>query len=384
MIFSSLSVLSLAVGDSQILLPVLLILSTLVFWAGKKILPAPRSTPPGNVLLGTVIGGVILFLCYFKYSAIQAFADRLVANLVPSVFSSQAMLNHHVFFIGVSYFSFKFIHFIIECHKGKIKELTFLTFLNYILFFPSFFSGPINRYNSFSQSIANKTPLPDNFWIGGQRIVNGLFKKIVLGDFLFPYSIVSINLNTATPLDIGLGLYAYMFYIYFNFSGYSDMAIGCGKMVGIELPENFNHPFFRRNIQQFWAHWHMSLTTWLTDYIYWPLAKKLRNIPSLRKKAVTISNISIIITFLICGIWHGDGLNFLLWGAYNGIGLALLNGYSYFIKKRSSRTVKKFIHTSPVAYGISNLITFHFVGFGFLIFACNMERLRMISKVFFT
>ncbi|BCO07696.1 hypothetical protein GF1_00720 [Desulfolithobacter dissulfuricans] len=222
-----------------------------------------------------------------------------------------------------------------------------------------------------------------NLLKGIQRIITGLFKKIVLGDSLYPFSIAALDISTARQTDIVIGVYAYMLYIYFNFSGYTDMAIGCGRMVGIDLPENFNYPFFKRNLQQFWANWHMSLTTWLTDYIYWPLARKFRNIQKLRKKPVTISNICIVITFLVCGLWHGDGLNFILWGLYHGIGLAILNGYTHFIKKHTSRNIKKFVHNSPVAYGISNIITFQYVALGFLLFACDMEKLSRISSLFF-
>ena len=366
-----------------ILLSTLFLLSILVYTAGKNILYSQRKKPK-KTIISTVIIIIVILLCYFKYSIIQTSFNNWFA-LFSTTF--EIVTTHgkssHLFFIGVSYFSFKFIHFLIECHNKKINNLTFLTFINYILFFPSFFSGPINRYNSFAKSIAAETKLAENFLHGTKRIINGLFKKIVLGNFLFPYSIAALDLSTATQTDIAIGIYAYMFYIYFNFSGYTDMAIGCGKIVGIELPENFNYPFFKRNLQQFWANWHMSLTTWLVDYIYWPMARKFRNMEKLRKKPVTLSNICIIITFLVCGLWHGDGLNFFIWGAYHGIGLAILNGYTHFIKKHTSRKTKTYIHKSPIAYGISNFITFQYVAFGFMLFACDMERIQMIISIFF-
>lgn len=374
-IITSLAIISQAISQPIPLLLLLLICTTAIFFTGKTLLFPPQKNPKKSVAVLSIII-VAIFLCYFKYAVIQTFLNSIVS-------SSQAEINPHLFFMGVSYFSFKFIHFLVECYKGKIDKLNYLTFLSYTLFFPSFFSGPINRYNSFSSSITTKSKTTDNFLAGGQRIINGLFKKIVLGDFLFPYSIAALNLNTATPLDIIIGVYIYGFYIYFNFAGYSDMAIGCGKMVGIELPENFNYPFFKRNLQQFWANWHMSLTAWLTDYIYWPLVKKIRHNKTLQKKPVTISNICIFLTFVICGLWHGDGLNYILWGAYHGVGLAILNGYTYLIRKHTSNPVKKFINKSPFAYGLSNFVTFQFVSFGFLIFACDMEKLQVIFKMFF-
>ncbi|WP_267927644.1 MBOAT family O-acyltransferase [Desulfolithobacter dissulfuricans] len=376
MISVSLLVISLAVSNSSVLIPLLLALTAIVYFTGRYL--AENKGIKKNRIITVVIVMIILFLCYFKYSIIQSFFNNLLQGGLPLSASGQ-----HIFFIGVSYFSFKFIHFLVESRNGKIHDLNLLTFINYTLFFPSFFSGPINRYTAFAESIATGSDLRRNLLKGIQRIITGLFKKIVLGDSLYPFSIAALDISTARQTDIVIGVYAYMLYIYFNFSGYTDMAIGCGRMVGIDLPENFNYPFFKRNLQQFWANWHMSLTTWLTDYIYWPLARKFRNIQKLRKKPVTISNICIVITFLVCGLWHGDGLNFILWGLYHGIGLAILNGYTHFIKKHTSRNIKKFVHNSPVAYGISNIITFQYVALGFLLFACDMEKLSRISSLFF-
>ena len=379
MIAVSLTVLSLTLKNPLPLLSLLFILICIIFLTGTSLLQdkSKKAINTGVIIL------VILFLSYFKYSIIQSSINNLALSLTPFIFPQHYTLKHHIFFMGVSYFSFKFIHFIVECKKGKINNLNFLTFINYTLFFPSFFSGPINRYNSFAISLNTENELGRNLLEGTKRIITGLFKKIVLGDFFFPYSLAALNYNTATPMDVIIGAYAYGFYIYFNFAGYTDMAIGSGKMVGIELPENFNYPFLKRNLQKFWANWHMSLTSWLTDYIYWPLVKKLRHNDLLKKKSVTLSNISIIITFIICGIWHGDGLNFFLWGLYHGIGLAILNGYTYFIKKYTSKNIKKFIHKSPIAYGISTFITFQYVVLGFILFACDIKKIQIISRIFF-
>jgi D-alanyl-lipoteichoic acid acyltransferase DltB (MBOAT superfamily) len=185
-----------------------------------------------------------------------------------------------------------------------------------------------------------------------------------------------------TPLRAILGIYAYMFYIYFDFSGYTDMAIGTAQLVGIYLPENFNYPFLKRNLQQFWANWHMSLTTWLTDYIYWPLAKKIRHLKELKTRPVALSCICIIITFMICGLWHGDGLNFFIWGTYHGVGLAILNIYSQFEKKHFSLKWKKIINTSRFGYSASCFITFQYAAFGFLMFGCDMAKLKRFFNLF--
>jgi len=359
-----------AMNGQAALMLVLAILCVLVYFTGEYLAAAD---PPGSAKAKWIIGGAIVLivtcLSYFKYGMVQSILKGAVG----------AAPTGHVFLIGVSYFSFKFIHFLVECHQKKIEAPDFLTFLNYTFFFPAFFSGPINRYNAFAVNVsAMHAQWRKDAVVGGKRIINGLFKKIVLGDTLYRYSIAALDPAELSGLQIAGATYIYMLHVYFNFSGYTDMAIGCGRLVGIELPENFNYPFFKRNIQKFWANWHMSLTTWLTDYIYWPLAKKFRNVASLRKRPVTISNISIIATFLVCGVWHGDGLNYIIWGAYHGLGLATLNGYTYLIKKYSNQAVKKFVNTSPVAYGISLFITIQFVAFGFLLFACDLEKLKVV------
>ncbi len=152
-------------------------------------------------------------------------------------------------------------------------------------------------------------------------------------------------------------------------------------MVGLQLPENFNYPFFRRNLQRFWANWHMSLTAWLTDYVYWPLVRRLRHAPGLGRRPVTNSSLAIIVTFGLCGVWHGDGLTFLIWGLYHGVGLALLNLYTHLVKSHFSKRWRIFVKRSPIAYGISNFVTVQYVVFGFLLFGSDVERLRAFWEV---
>lgn len=370
--------------QSFILLPFLFGITILVYAAGKALLSDFFGSTKSKVNI-TAISIVIFILCYFKYSYFQLAINSLYFNLISLFDNHPKGVEKHIFIIGVSYFSFKFIHFLQDCHNKKISNLSFLTFLNYILFFPNFFSGPINRYNSFSGNLNDKQSIKfSDYPEGGKRIINGLFKKVVLANNLLPFSIVALDLTdpSLTPLKAILGIYAYMLYAYFDFSGYSDMAIGGGKMVGIDLPENFNYPFFKRNLQQFWANWHMSLTQWLTDYIYWPLVRKMRHVPSLRKLPVTNSNICIIITFMVCGIWHGDGIHFFLWGSYHGIGLALLNVYTYIEKKYFKKEWIYFINRTKLGYSISTLITFQYAAFGFLLFGYNIEQLKMFFGIF--
>lgn len=281
-------------------------------------------------------------------------------------------------FIGISYFSFKMMHFIFESYKKNIENPNLVLFLNYILFFPSYISGPINRYNHFVQSVNSEvsSKTSKNLKLGAERIVHGLFKKIVVAQILFPYILTSSSKSVEefSIMNIIIGLYAYSLYFYVDFSAYTDLALGSGRLLGVELPENFNSPFLKKNIQRLWANWHISLTSWLIDYIYWPLAKKLRNIHAFRRRPVFLSNICIIITFVVCGIWHGKGLNFILWGLYHGIGLSILNVYKSLKRKIKNQRIRAYFE-SNLSYGIGVFLTFSFFSFGLLLFVLDVPTI---------
>ena len=186
------------------------------------------------------------------------------------------------------------------------------------------------------------------------------------------------GLADLSALEIMTGLYAYAFYFYFDFSGYTDIAIGSARIMGIGLPENFNYPFLKRNIQQLWASWHMSLTGWLTDYIYWPLVKKLRKVGLVKKRPIFISNISIIITFIICGMWHGETMNFVIWGLYHGIGLSVLNVYQKRKRKVRNIYVRKYFN-SKYSTIVGVIATFNFFAVGLIFFALSLDEIKLIA-----
>jgi alginate O-acetyltransferase complex protein AlgI len=371
-------------GSGYFLLFLLIALSTSGYYTGKKI-SSSNISHMRNIFYYFTIIGIILFQFYFKYAVFQKCINFMLYFIIYSSTRIKYNTQHHVFLIGVSYLTFKLISFVIDSYNNKIKEYNYLTFINYMLFFPNFFCGPINKYQNFADDIHNtsKMILFPNIISGIKRIINGLFKKVI-ANALIPFSISSINLSSSslTQLDAVVSIYVYMLYIYLDFSAYSDMAIGSAKLMGMDLPENFDWPFFRRNLQQFWAHWHMSLSSWLMDYIYWPLARKGRHIEGLRRKPITNSNICIIVTFIVCGLWHGESINFLIWGTYHGLGLALLNVYSHWEKKYAPIAWRKFMNTSRLAYIGSTLVTIQYVAFGFLLFACDIDRLQQFLSLF--
>ena len=361
------------------------ILSVIIFYHGRYL---SQDSKPSSTSLILAISAILLILGYSKYQIIYIYLSRVFSYTLTLIGYSATNLDVRIIVLGISYVSFKLIHYLIDSINGKFKKYDgdVLTFLNYIFFFPAYFSGPINRYHDFYEDIKSDTKIgKSDILIGIKRIIDGLFKKIVLADNIAPYAISALNLNVNAynPLLLIAGIYAYGLFIYFDFAGYSDLAIGTGRLLGIRLPENFNYPFVRRNIQQFWANWHMSLTSWLTDYLYWPMVKRFRRLSFLARRPVTISVASIFITFVLCGIWHGDGLNYLLWGTYHGSGLAILNIYRNLVRKYATPGLKKWMMKSKASYAISTFVTFNFVSWGFLLFACDMEKIKLSLKLLY-
>lgn len=322
------------------------------------------------------LSGVLFFLALFKYRGLQALVfSELKANVsgTPSF----------VFLIGVSYFSFKMMHFLIEAYRRKIENPNPLDYLNYILFFPAFISGPISRYNQFASQLKAPPPVKPSRDLreGLERIIHGLFKKLVIVQLLMPYILKGSPTASSPTTVLGLlgGLYAYALYFYFDFSGYTDLAIGSARILGLELPENFRSPLLRRNIRELWMNWHMSLTSWLVDYIYWPLVRKLRNFEFFRRRPISLSNLGMIVTFVACGMWHGETPNFLLWGLYHGLGISVVNIY-----QRGKRTVKnealQKYFASPASRLVGTVATFNFFALGLSLFVLQTDQLVALIR----
>jgi alginate O-acetyltransferase complex protein AlgI len=321
--------------------------------------------------------GIFVILCalvFFKYGFVQ----QAILRRTPAPGSEAAAV---IFLIGISYSSFKAMHVVIEAYKGDLKNLKFMTFLNYMLFFPSFLSGPINRYSHYCENSADTraSDFRADLAAGTERIVHGLFKKVVLTMALLPYTLrnLTVPIQDMPTWQIVAGLYVYALYFYLDFSGYTDLALGSARIMGFVLPENFDFPFLKRNIQQLWANWHMSLTSWLTDYVYWPLARKLRNVGYLRKRPVLLSNVAIVVTFLGCGLWHGDTLSFLLWGLYHGLGIAAVTTYQSW-KRRVRDPRARAYFGSVYSRVIGTVVTFNFFAVGLLPFALDFNQIQTL------
>jgi alginate O-acetyltransferase complex protein AlgI len=244
-------------------------------------------------------------------------------------------------------------------------------------FFPAFISGPINRYADFAPQMARDPGSPRADLIaGGERIVHGLFKKLVLAPIVYPYVLTqqARPLAQASLPHLALGLYACALYFFFDFSGYTDLAIGSARLIGFELPENFKRPFFQRNIRDLWSSWHMSLTNWLVDYVYWPVLRKLRHVQALRNRPVVLSVLGMNVTFLACGLWHGEAVNFLLWGAYHGLGISALSVYQVQKRRIRSAWLQRYFR-SRTSHVVGSIVTFHFFAAGLALFVLDAGKL---------
>jgi len=356
-------------------------LAGVTLWAARR-LCRPGDDRPGRRRLIATLGvlTVLGFLSFFKYQFVQ---DVLIGRVIKDTLvgrppGAPATPYDHLLLIGVSYFSFKAIHTIVEAYRRSIPAVDGMVYLNYITFFPAFLSGPISRYPHFAAQMGplKRGTLGRDLALGGERIVHGAFKKVVLVTLIFPYV-----LGQGKPLgamgagEVAIGLYAYALYFYFDFAGYTDMAIGAARLMGMELPENFNRPFLQRNIRDLWSSWHMSLTNWLVDYIYWPLVRKLRNLEFFQTRPVLLSIVGMNLTFIACGAWHGEALHFILWGIYHGMGISLLMIYQR--QKRAIRIpwLQRYFR-SRASRAVGMVGTFHFFALGLALFVLDLGQLR--------
>jgi alginate O-acetyltransferase complex protein AlgI len=220
--------------------------------------------------------------------------------------------------LGVSFFTFEFIHYAVDRYKGRVERGTAMEYLAFIFFFPTLVAGPIKRFQYFVVNLrAPSRDWPLDWNRGVTRVLVGLAKKFAVADPLssFTVHLNAVDIALASRPMLLLWLLAYSAKIYVDFSAYSDIAIGSGRLFGLNIPENFDWPYARTNVAEFWRRWHRSLTTWLMDYVFIPLGGS-----RVRRPRVYAN---IMVTMLVSGIWHGAGLNFVVWGAWHGALLAI-------------------------------------------------------------
>ncbi len=294
----------------------------------------------------------------FKYTG---FAFENINALFGTSLVSEIVLP-----IGISFYTFQMMSYVIDVYRGDTKvQKNIISFGCYVSLFPQLIAGPIVQYKTVAEQLDNRTETADLFASGVKRFTVGLAKKILIANNVGALwdTVSATDLTVLPTLTAWLGIIAFTFQIYFDFSGYSDMAIGLGKMFGFEFLENFNYPYISRSITEFWRRWHISLSSWFRDYVYIPLGgnrkgflKQLRN---------------ILIVWLLTGIWHGASWNFVVWGLYFGI---ILIAEKLFLLK--------LLEKLPVF--ISHLYAILLFVYGWVIFALeDMGDIWMYTKALF-
>lgn len=313
--------------------------------------------------IGIAMPIIILFV--FKYY-----------NFFIGSFTGDNDLINLILPVGLSFYTFRCLSYLFDVKKGKIKvEKNVVYFSLYIAYFPEIVAGPISRSQKLIPQFKEKKKLNlDNLSEGLQIYLIGLFKKIVLADNINTFvSTVYANPNIYSSLTILLCVIAYSIEIYMDFSGYSDMAIGCSKMLGFDIDKNFNLPYMSKNVSEFWHRWHISLSTWLSDYIYIPLGGN--------RKGKIRQYINLLITMVIAGLWHGANWTFACWGLINGFALVM-----HKIITNSYRKINNVVCSVQLCGDttVSIITTFFFISLTWVPFRADSisNAIEVIRKLF--
>lgn len=270
--------------------------------------------------------------------------------------------------LALSFFTFEFVHYLTDVYHGAQPIRSPFRFAFFCIFFPSIVSGPIKRFQPFLGQVEEgiSRPRAAGALRGAGQVLVGFFKKLVIAD----NAALAIEMLEKKPEFSRGGVVLLLFLlsvrILFDFSGYSDIAIGLGRMLGIELPQNFRYPYIARNISDFWQRWHISLSRWIRDYIYIPLGGGQRGI------LLKIVNLSL--TMFLCGLWHGAAWHFGLWGLYHGFGLAAHSAWEKSTFGRRFAAV-------PASRWVGMVVTDAFVGYGWLLFFYPTDKVAALTRV---
>ena len=259
----------------------------------------------------------VLLLCIFKYT------NFLITN-INGIFNTNISLLNIILPIGISFYTFQIISYLADVYKGKVKaQKNFISLATYVSLFPQLIAGPIVRYETINKELDNRKQTFNDFSSGISRFIIGLSKKVLIANILGELCNIFILSSEKTVLFYWVYGISYSLQIYFDFSAYSDMAIGLGRMFGFHFMENFDYPYISKSITEFWRRWHISLSSWFKDYVYIPLGGSREGTFKLIR--------NILIVWLLTGLWHGSEWTFILWGLFIGVLLVmeklLLNKY---------------------------------------------------------
>jgi alginate O-acetyltransferase complex protein AlgI len=342
-------------------------LTIINFYLGDRI-SKNRDTARRFLILGIVID--LSSIGFYKYSNLLLETLNVGGGLVGM--TAQFPVLNVVLPIGISFYTFQMISYLVDVYRGSPAERSFRDFALYVSFFTQLVAGPIVRPSVLLPQIKrNARADSEKMQLGLFLIMQGLIKKIVLADTLGRH----VDAVFAAPAQFDtistlIAVYAYAFQIYFDFSGYTDIAIGCGKLLGFDLPDNFNLPYMARNMREFWQRWHISLSTWLRDYLYITLGGS-------RKNSRNRTYLNLGITMVLGGLWHGANWTFAIWGLYHGV-LIIAN---HIRRGRAMTTPVADVSAIRKVLGIAT--TFHLVCFGWIFFRAPTfsDALLIIQKL---
>jgi alginate O-acetyltransferase complex protein AlgI len=348
---------------------------------------------PRRWLLAVGLGGCVAVLAYFKYAhwLLLSLADLAAAGGVGPIAAWSTKLAGRLAVdlrvpLGISFFTFEFVHYLTDIYKGRLNAQPVAgspaqaaasearggrDFLLFALFFPTLLAGPIKRYQQFAAQLG-AAPTADDVAAGLWRVLLGLGKKILIADTLATVAVRLQQPDQVTPLGLWIGMYAYAGQIYADFSGYSDLAIGTARLYGYRVPENFDWPYLATSLQDFWRRWHISLSSWIRDYLFIPLGGS--------RVGTARAALNLLAVMALCGLWHGAAWHFVVWGLWHGLGLGL--GQLW----RRARPLATPTPPGPLGRALQRLVTFHFVCFGWVLFAApslhaaGVAFLRMLGR----
>lgn len=327
---------------------VVLILGMSIFnWVWGNVLADASNK---KTLFGIGIGVNLLCLAIFKYAGLVT--ESL--NKFGFDFNVQIMLP-----LAVSFFTFEFIHYLFEIYKGNPPIKSPVLFCLFAAFFPTQIAGPIKRYQDFQKQMEEEKPLRLSYFDEGvPLIILGLAKKILIADNLAIFVNMGYKMPEAfSSLELWIFAYAFAFQIYFDFSGYTDIARGSAMLFGYKIPINFNMPYIAANISDFWHRWHISLSTWLRDYLFIPMGGS--------RGSEFQTNRNLLVTMALGGLWHGASWSFMVWGVFHGLALV--------VHRQFTRLKEKLPSLNPVFkskfYNLASIVlTFHAVCIGWVFF----------------
>ncbi len=331
-------------------------------WIAKK-----RETPgKGRGIYFGAILVPVFGLLFFKYQFLLVTSlGNILGGAMGEWFKTHAF--QPALPLAISFFTFEFVHYLTDVYHGSEPVRNPIKFGIFCIFFPSIVSGPIKRYQPFLAQLEEglKRPETEKALLGFFQLLLGFFKKLVIADNA---TMVIHLLEKRTDLSFGptcLLLALLSTRILFDFSGYSDIAIGLGKMIGLDLPVNFNFPYIAKNIQDFWRRWHMSLSSWIRDYIYIALGGN--------RLGPARQFFNLMMTFFICGLWHGASWHFGIWGLYQGLGMVL---HGIWEKTKSGRWFVSLPGSTFLGVAATNV----FVAYGWLIFFYPMDQVAKYTR----